>query len=134
NNTTQFLYDGDQLVAEFDTAGSMLKRYIHGPGNDDPLAWFDGAALGGSWANAHLPKPDHQNSIVLWTDWNGNLSQINSYDEYGVPGRTNQGRFQYTGQAWIPELGMYYYKARFYSPMLGRFMQVDPIGYKDQFN
>jgi RHS repeat-associated protein len=44
------------------------------------------------------------------------------------------GRFQYTGQAWLPELGMYYYKARIYSPTLGRFLQVDPIGYEDQVN
>jgi RHS repeat-associated protein len=44
------------------------------------------------------------------------------------------GRFQYTGQAWIPELGMYHYKARIYSPTLGRFLQTDPIGYDDQVN
>ncbi|NWM20130.1 RHS repeat-associated core domain-containing protein, partial [Escherichia coli] len=44
------------------------------------------------------------------------------------------GRFQYTGQAWIPELGMYHYKARIYSPTLGRFLQTDPIGYADQIN
>ena len=46
----------------------------------------------------------------------------------------NIGRFQYTGQAWLPELGMYYYKARMYSPTLGRFMQTDPIGYGDGMN
>jgi RHS repeat-associated protein len=40
----------------------------------------------------------------------------------------------YTGQAWVPELGMYYYKARIYSPTLGRFMQTDPIGYDDGMN
>ena len=44
------------------------------------------------------------------------------------------GRFQYTGQAWIAELGLYYYKARMYSPSLGRFLQTDPIGYDDEFN
>ncbi|WP_252406647.1 RHS repeat-associated core domain-containing protein, partial [Acinetobacter pittii] len=65
---------------------------------------------------------------------NGALSQINSYDEYGIPGAGNIGRFQYTGQAWIPELGMYHYKARIYSPTLGRFLQTDPVGYDDQVN
>ena len=34
-----------------------------------------------------------------------------------------------TGQQWLPELGMYHYKARIYSPTLGRFLQTDPIGY-----
>ncbi|MGH8474233.1 MAG: RHS repeat-associated core domain-containing protein [Burkholderiales bacterium] len=29
---------------------------------------------------------------------------------------------------------MWYYKARWYSPTLGRFLQVDPIGYDDQVN
>jgi len=59
---------------------------------------------------------------------------VNLYDEYGIPGSGNAGRFQYTGQAWLPDLGMYHYKARIYSPTLGRFLQTDPIGYDDQIN
>jgi hypothetical protein len=35
---------------------------------------------------------------------------VNRYDEYGVPSANNAGRFQYTGQAGIPELGLYHYK------------------------
>jgi RHS repeat-associated protein len=46
----------------------------------------------------------------------------------------NTGRFQYTGQIRIAELGMYHYKARISSPTLGRFPQTDPVGYQDQFN
>src|SRR6185312_14206764 len=43
-------------------------------------------------------------------------------------------RFQYTGQTWLPEIGIYYYKARLYNPAIGRFMQTDPIGYGDGMN
>jgi RHS repeat-associated protein len=57
----------------------------------------------------------------------------NTYDEYGIPGLITR-RFQFTGQAYIAEIGMYYYKARIYSPTLGRFLQTDPVGYKDQIN
>ena len=37
-------------------------------------------------------------------------------------------------QAWLAEAKLYYYKARMYSPVLGRFMQTDPIGYKDDID
>lgn len=46
----------------------------------------------------------------------GAVTNVNAYDEYGIPNAANTGRFQYTGQAWLPELGMYHYKARIYSP------------------
>lgn len=77
---------------------------------------------------------DARGSIVLSTTSPGATPQINTYDEYGIPGSANTGRFQYTGQVWLPELGMNYYKARLYSPLLGRFMQTDPSGYEDNVN
>jgi RHS repeat-associated protein len=127
---TQFLYDGDRLAAEYAGSGPPLRRYVHGPGADEPLLWYEGPALAtrrGLFAN-------HQGSIIAVADANGTSLGINAYDAYGVPNSNNLGRFQYTGQAWIAELGLYYYKARLYSPTLGRFLQTDPIGYDDEFN
>ncbi|WP_423605672.1 RHS repeat-associated core domain-containing protein [Sphingomonas sp. MS122] len=128
--TTRFLYDGDELVAEYDGSGNLLRRYVHGPGADDPVLWYEGAGLTGK----RSLQADAQGSIVSVAGVSGNRIAIDSYDEYGIPATGNIGRFQYTGQAWIPELGMYYYKARIYSPTLGRFLQTDPIGYDDQVN
>lgn len=59
---------------------------------------------------------------------------INTYGPYGEPGAGNDGRFGYTGQLWMPEIGLYHYKARAYDPRLGRFMQTDPVGYADNLN
>jgi RHS repeat-associated protein len=128
--TTQFLYDGDELVAEYNGSGNLLRRYVHGDGADDPLFWYEGAAFD----QPRFPHVNHQGSINGTAGPGAMLLGINTYDEYGIPGAGNAGRFQYTGQAWLPELGMYYYKARIYSPTLGRFLQTDPIGYDDQIN
>jgi RHS repeat-associated protein len=40
----------------------------------------------------------------------------------------------YTGQLWMPDFGLYHYKARAYHPGLGRFMQTDPVGYDQGMN
>ena len=128
--TTQFLYDGDALVAEYNAAGTMTARYVHNVGADVPAVLYPDSTLAvPRWLHA-----DHQGSIVAVTNAVGYAYAYNSYDEYGVPAAANTGRFQYTGQIWLPEIGMYHYKARVYSPTLGRFLQTDPVGYEDQFN
>jgi len=130
--TTQFLYDGDELVAEYDGTGALQKRYVHGPKDDDPLIWYEGAAVSSSTRRSL--QANYQGSIQSVADASGAPLSVNRYDEYGVPASTNLGRFQYTGQAWMPELGLYYYKARVYDPRLGRFLQTDPVGYKDDLD
>ncbi|HWW26803.1 MAG TPA: RHS repeat-associated core domain-containing protein [Caulobacter sp.] len=127
---TRFAYDGANLIGEYDGSGTLQRRYVHGPGVDEPLVWYEGSGeTDRRWLTA-----DHQGSIIAVTDGSGTSIATNTYDEYGVPGAGNRGRFQYTGQIMIPELGMYHYKARIYSPTLGRFLQTDPIGYGDGLN
>lgn len=131
SGTTRFLYDGDQLTAEYDASGNMLRRYMFA-GQDEAILWDEGSAL--NCSGTHFLHTNHQGSVIAVADCWGGRQSINTYDEYGIPGAGNQGRFQYTGQAYLPELGMYHYKARIYSPTLGRFLQTDPIGYDDQIN
>jgi RHS repeat-associated protein len=77
---------------------------------------------------------DHLGSVIAHSDISGAVVQTNSYDAYGIPRSTNDGRFGYTGQTWLRELGLNYYKARMYAPKLGRFLQTDPIFYEDDMN
>lgn len=65
------------------------------------------------------------------TNGSGVAIAINSYNEYGTPAAANLGRFGYTGQYWIGEAQLWNYRARIYAPVLGRFIQTDPIGYAD---
>jgi RHS repeat-associated protein len=128
--TTRFAYDGLNRIAEYDGSNNLLRRYVHGPGIDEPIVWYEGSGT----TNRRFLSADERGSIIAVTDSSGNLLGINRYDEYGRPQSGNLGVWGYTGQAWVPELGEYYYKARFYEPELGRFLQPDPIGPEDDAN
>ncbi|MEM9572723.1 MAG: RHS repeat-associated core domain-containing protein [Pseudomonadota bacterium] len=130
--TTKFLYDGASLIAEYNSSGTVLRRYVHGPGMDEVLAWYEGSAVSSSTRRYLLG--DERGSIALVTNNSGGVIDQNKYDSFGVPDSSNLGRFQYTGQAWIGEAGVYHYKARAYHAELGRFLQTDPIGYAAGLN
>lgn len=139
---TRYLIDGDALVAEYDGAGALVRRYVHGMDGkaDDPIASYEGNSFSGS--TLRFLFANQQGSIILAGDSAGSAIRVFRFDEYGIPQAgdgasliaENGARFLYTGQAWMPDIGMFYYKARIYSPTLGRFLQVDPIGYDDQLN
>lgn len=118
-----YAYDGLDPSLETVIGGGVTRRYVHGPGTDEPLVWYEGSGT----VDRRFLHADERGSIVAVSDNAGNVTAINRYDEYGKPQGTLTARFGYTGQAWLPEIGLYYYKARMYDPALGRFMQTDPI-------
>jgi RHS repeat-associated protein len=121
--TSSFAYDGLNAITEYDGGNAVLRRFVF---DDDgqPIVWYEGS----STTSRRFLSADERGSIVSATDASGALVGINRYDEYGIPQGSNIGRFGYTGQMWLSELGLQYSKARIYSPSLGRFLQTDPIG------
>jgi hypothetical protein len=77
--TTRFLYDGNDLVAEYDDSGMLRRRYAHGVGaGDDALVWFEGSGV--SDPERHYLYADERGSIIAVTDSVGVKTAINSYD------------------------------------------------------
>ncbi|RJP64385.1 MAG: RHS repeat-associated core domain-containing protein [Candidatus Abyssobacteria bacterium SURF_17] len=69
---------------------------------------------------------------------NGSVVKSYQYDAYGnvlsAPGALNQNRLTYTARERHVASGLYYYRARFYDPILGRFVTQDPIGHVGGMN
>ena len=132
--TTQFLYDGDRLTAEYDGSSNLLRRYVHGANVDEPILWYEGSGL----TNRRWLLADQQGSVVAHSDASG-IATTYAYGPNGEPAGDNWtgSRFRFTGQIALNDaagLRLYHYKARVYDPYLGRFLQTDPVGYKDDVN
>ncbi len=126
---TLLLTSGGRIIDEIDLLSSQrVGRYVFGPNLDEPIVSYDGVGTR-SWLIA-----DERGSIIAKTSGSGAAIATAAYDEYGIPSGGDVGRFGYTGQAFIHEIGVNYYKARMYSPTLGRFLQTDPVGYSDGLN
>jgi RHS repeat-associated protein len=132
SDSRYFLYDGVFLIAEYNNSGTMTNRYVHGLGMDAPLVEYIGSSVNNT--TRQFLHTNHLGSVIAGTDSNGDAAYVNTYNQYGVPGGANVGRFSYTGQLYLPELQLYHYKARIYSPYIGRFFQTDPVGFADDVN
>ncbi len=128
--TTKFVHDGNELVLEYSSGGAILRRYVHGIAEDDPVVWFEGSGT----SNSRYLIADEKGTIISETNANGGVVETHQYDPFGQPLNSSSSRFRYTGQILLPGTELYYYKARIYHPKLGRFLQTDPVGYEDQMN
>jgi len=138
---TNFLNDGQDEIAEYDSSGDVLRRFVPGPAINEPVAYEN-------CSGATAPKctgavaisyyhTDHHGSVVTMTDSTGNpiAGTTLTYDTYGNSNAPPTGQpLHYVGMYYDAETGLYYDRARYYSPTLGRFLQTDPIGYKDDID
>ncbi|MBX9723221.1 MAG: RHS repeat-associated core domain-containing protein, partial [Candidatus Obscuribacterales bacterium] len=125
-NKTRYIYSGDHIVAEYnDTSGALINRYVYGFEADDPIIQVTAAGV------VTYNSQDHIGSIIARTDSSGNALSKYKYSPFGESptGSLSGTIFGFTGQRFDSEIGLYHFKARYYDPVTGRFLQPDSIGY-----
>jgi RHS repeat-associated protein len=139
STTERYLMDGDHVVVDFDStdqkfgAGEELRRYVYGPGVDERIVMIDEASTGVEPTH-HFYHTNHQGSVIATSDEAGELIDTYTYDEFGNSDTLTGNPYRYTGRRLDEETGLYYYRARYYAPAIGKFLQTDPVGYEDQMN
>lgn len=120
--TTEYLYDGQDVAAEY-VNGVLDKRYVHGLGTDEHLALVTGG-------QSYYYHADGLGSITRITDSAKKVVQSYAYDSFGqitsALGNLDQP-YTFTGRELNREMRLYYYRARYYDPAVGRFIGKDPI-------
>ncbi|MGA8144349.1 MAG: RHS repeat-associated core domain-containing protein [Candidatus Acidiferrales bacterium] len=123
--TINYLYDGSNAIADIDQNGSVLARYSETQNIDEPLAELRSGTI--SYYEA-----DGLGSVTSLTSGAGAIANTYTYDSFGnLTASTGSitNRFQYTAREFDSESGLYYYRARYYDPMGGRFLSEDPDGF-----
>jgi RHS repeat-associated protein len=124
NATSVFAYDGCDLVETVNATGAMVARYVQGAHIDEPLAM-----LRGSTTNYY--EADGLGPITSLTTAAGATATGYSYDSLGNitnPPSSITNFLRYTGREFDAETGLYYYRARYYDPVGGGFINEDPLG------
>lgn len=151
SGTIDFDYDGWRTIEERNGADVLTQQYVHGIYLDEPLILDrnlngDTSATGAGDERLFY----HQNTLYstfALTDTSGAVVEGYQYDAYGRqkvfgPGFTTilgsqsaqSNPYMFTGQRFDSETGLMYYKNRYYSTELGRFLQRDPLEYVDGMN
>jgi RHS repeat-associated protein len=126
---TAYVYDGDNVLEEISSTGTMLARYTMGLGLDEPLAMLRGGAT-------HYYGQDGLGTVTSLFATNGTVATSYSYSAFGQTAQTGSvvNPFRFTGREFDSETGLYYYRARYYDPRIGRFLSEDPVGFKGGIN
>ncbi len=130
--TNRLYYAGWQLVAEYNGADTLQRKYVYGPGIDEPIRMTTGSTN-------YYYHADGLGSVAQISDATGALVEQYTYDVYGTSTIysgsgvvTNSSaignRLMFTARDHDPDTGWYNYRRRYYNPSTGRFVQPDPIG------
>ncbi len=130
SGTSIYAYDGDNLIEETNSAGAVVARYEDTQNIDEPLAMLRSGAT--SYYHA-----DGLGSVTSLSSAAGSIANTYTYDSFGkLTASTGSivNPFRYTARESDTETGLYYYRARYYDPNTGRFLNEDPTGFRGGIN
>ncbi len=118
--TTQYLYDDKNIVAELN-GGTISVRYLRSLNVDEPFIRISGS-------ETEFYHVDALGSTISLTNLAGLVSTTYEYDPFGNTSANglSTNTFQYAGRE-NDGIGLYYYRARYYTPLQARFLSQDPI-------
>jgi RHS repeat-associated protein len=122
--STNFIYDGQDVLKDINSDGSTVD-YLNGPGIDNKLRLTD-SRLASTGPLYFLQ--DQLGSTTALTNSGGGIAAQVTYDAFGNSAGTSLTRYDYTGRERDPDMGLLYYRSRWYDPQVGRFISEDPIG------
>jgi RHS repeat-associated protein len=137
---TEVVFDAPDPATSWTNRG--WRYYLPGPAPDERLAFVDTNNV------VYYPHIDRQGSTIAVSNA-GYAVAKHAYGPYGetpdpviedVPASSGAAvgaeayPFRYTGQRLHSDYGLYDYKARNYNPVIGQFLQPDPIGFGGGMN
>ena len=133
--TKKYLLEGEHMEAIYNASDELQASYLRGAVVDEVITGFEKNDNG--IMQSRTFHHDQVNSVVALSDHNGAIKQSLSYGPFGealTTSGSSHNAMQYTGREQDSESGLYYYRARYYDPEMGRFISEDPIGFKGGVN
>ena len=128
--------EGEHLEGVYSSDGALREKYLRGVVVDELVNCYRyHSSDPNDWTN-YTFHHDHLNSNTAMTGHAGSLEVSFRYDAFGHQplGSTNDNSMLYTGREYDEETGLYYYRARYYDPEIGRFISEDPLGFEAGVN
>jgi RHS repeat-associated protein len=147
---TEYVHDSGNVIIERDGNGVTQKSYTRAVGYAGGIGglislrgWVEEVVGKGRnrevilVEKSHYYHYDNLGSVVGLSDDAGFGVSSFKYDAFGnvlASSDSTDNNFQFSSKEWESHAGLSYFGARYYDPMVGRFLQRDPLGFRDSMN
>ncbi len=129
--------EGEHLEATYNATGQLQSKYMRGVVIDEIVNGYDYPTSNPADKVNVTYHHDQLNSVTALTGHAGATEATVSYDVFGKPlsetGSVSNDML-FTGREYDRDSGLYYYRARYYDPEIGRFTSEDPLGFNAGIN